>query len=301
MKRLLFFLLMIVFSFRAIYARDDVLPTESVMLNSGYEMPMRGIDVSGLSPQQAENAVSLALSKGFRLIDTAGSKGNEEAVGRGIHKAIAEGIVTREEIFVSAGVWIEESETPDEAGDAAVQKTLDALGLDYLDLMIVNQFRFDLDLAAYHAMERVVEAGKVHSIGLSGFGESRNYDLVVGQVNILPAVLQLETHPYLQNQDMKRHLSGSGTVIEARNPLGGRDDRAVLFADPVISVLATWYHKTSDQIILRWQLQSGNIFIPEAADEARLDEYYEILDFELSEAEMAEINTLDRTLSYVFY
>ncbi len=272
-----------------------------VMLNNGWSMPVRGIDVSGLSSQQAENTVYQALSKGFRLVDTAGRKGNEEAAGRGIHRAIEESPLIREKIFVSAGIWIDESENPEEAGDAAVQKILDALGLDYLDLMIVNQYRFDLDLAAYHAIERAVEEGKVHSIGLSGFGDSRNYDLVVNKVNILPAVLQLETHPYLQNQDMKRHLSESGTVIVARNPLGGRDDRAVLFADPVISILATWYHKTSDQIILRWHLQSGNIFIPEAADEARLDEYQEILDFELSDSEMAEINALDRTLSYVFY
>ncbi|MBQ6341563.1 MAG: aldo/keto reductase [Anaerolineaceae bacterium] len=290
-----------IFCFGTVYSQDEELKPESVMLNSGWFMPLRGIDVSGLSPQQAENAVYLALLKGFRLIDTAEVKGNEEAVGRGIHKAIEEGLVSREDIFISAGIWIEGSETPEEAGDVVVQKALDALGLDYIDLMIVNQYRFDLDLAAYHAVERAVEEGKVRSIGLSGFGESRNYDLVVNQVDILPAVLQLETHPYLQNQDMKRHLSESGTVIEARNPLGGRDDRAVLFADPVISILATWYHKTSDQIILRWQLQSGNIFIPEATDEARLDEYQEILDFELSDSEMAEINALDRTLSYVFY
>lgn len=301
-KICLFCLVLISFlCFVPVRAQDDEPVAESVMLNSGWEMPLRGIDFSSLTPVQTENTVYQALVKGFRLIDFAGSQGNEEAAGRAIRRAVEEGFVTREEIFVSAGIWIEESEDPEKAGDEAVQRVLESTGLDYLDLMVLSQSRFDLDLAAYHAMERAVEKGVIRSIGLSGFAESRNFDLVLGQISTIPAVLQLEDHPYRQNLDMKAYLEQYGTIVQAKDPLGGKDDRAVLFADPAVSVLATWYQKTSDQIILRWHLQSGSAAIPAAADEARLEEYFNITDFELDEPGMAEINALDRTLSYVYY
>lgn len=306
MKRIILLILFILILFSAAHADDSGTESkDAVILNSGYEMPLRGIDFSSLTPVQAESAVYLALKQGFRLIDIAGSQGNEEAVGRAIHKAIEEKIVSREDIFVTTAIWLEVPVTEEvgmeEAGDAAVQWSLEKLGLDYIDLMILNQSRFDLDLAAYQAMERAADEGLVHSIGLSGFSESRNFDLILGQITTTPAVLQIETHPYQQNIEIKEHLAQYGTVLEAKYPLGDKDDRAVLFADPAVSVLATWHQKTSDQIVLRWQLQSGNIAIPSAADEARLEEYSNITDFELDSRGMEEINALDRTLSYVYY
>ena len=306
MKRIFLLILFILIFFSAAHADDSGTEAkDSVLLNSGYEMPLRGIDFSSLTPVQAENAVYLALKQGFRLIDIAGSHGNEEAVGRAIQKAIEEKIVSREEIFVTAAIWLEIPETEEanweELGDAAVQQSLETLRLEYIDLMILNQSRYDADIAAYQAIERAVNKGLIRSIGLSGFSESRNFDLILCQITTTPAVLQIETHPYRQNLEMKEHLAQYGTVLEAKDPLGDKDDRAVLFADPAVSVLATWHQKTSDQIVLRWHLQSGNIAIPSAADEARLEEYFNITDFELDNRGMEEINALDRTLSYVYY
>ena len=273
---------------------------ETIQLNSGREMPLCGIDLSSLTPVQAEIISYQAIYEGFRLLDLAGVPGNEEAVGRGIAKAIEEGIVTREDLFISAGIWLEEAEDMTEAGDAAIQDTLTRLGLDYLDLMILSQSRYDLDLAAYQAMERAAESGTVHSLGLAGFYDSRNFDLIVDQISVIPAVLQLEMHPYRQNNELKEHVMSYGTVVEAKDPLGG-GDKQVLFADPAVSVSATWHQKTSEQIILRWQFQNGNIAIPSAVDDFQLEEYAGIGDFELDDKEMAEIDALDRGLIFVYY
>ena len=309
MKQLLLLLMMFVPFFGSgsgLEANDDTvihdpdLASETVQLNSGWDMPVIGIDLSALTPVQAEVISYQALTEGFRLLDIAGAAVNEEAVGRGIARAIEEGRLTREEIFICAEIRLEEAEDLEEAGDAAIQQSLTRLGLDYIDLMVVSQSRFDLDLAACQALQRAVEAGTVHSIGFSGFGESRNFDLIVEQSGIIPAVLRLETHPYRQNLDMKQHLTQYGTVIAAKDPFGG-GDRQVLFADPAVSIPAAGYESTSEQIILHWQRQSGNIAIPAAIDEFQLEEYFDIGDFELNEAEMAGIDALDRGLMFIYY
>ena len=273
---------------------------ETIQLNSGWEMPIYGIDLSSLSPVQAEIISYQAICEGFRLLDLAGAPGNEEAVGRGIAKAIEEGIVTREDLFISAGIWLEEAEDLTAAGDAAIQDTLTRMSLDYLDLMVLTQSRFNLNLAAYQAMERAAESGTIHSIGLAGFYDSWNFDLIVDQNSVIPAVMQLEMHPYRQNSELKEHVMSYGIVFEAKEPLGG-GDKQVLFADPAVSVSATWHQKTSEQIILRWQMQNGNIAIPSAVDEFQLEEYAGIGEFELDETEMAEIDVLDRGLIFVYY
>lgn len=310
-KRFLLVFLLFVIAWNTVQAQDEniieieveELPifTETILLNSGWEMPLLGIDFSSFTPIQTENGVYLALKEGFRLIDFAGSRGNEEAAGRAVRRAIEEGLVTREEIFISAGIWMDESENPDEAGDAAIQQSLTQLGLEYIDLMILNQNRYDLDLAAWKAMERALDSGAIRSIGLSGFEEIRNFDLIVSQITIPPAVLRVETHPYRQNLELKQHIQQYGTVIEAKDPLGGAVDKAVLFADPAVSVMASQYQKTSDQIILRWHLQSGIIAIPAASDELRMDEYYQVLDFELDNENMLHLDQLDRTMTYIYY
>lgn len=264
--------------------------TETVLMNSGYEMPLRGISCAGVSGEMAENLVYLALQSGIRFIDVSGSYKNEEAVGRGIQKAIDEKIVCRDEIFVAAGAHTEIYET----GEAVVEGSLTRLGLDHLDLMFLQQGDFAKDRDAWLAMNEAAAEGTIHSLGLSGFYEPMNYELITGIGTVRPAVLRVGISPYQQEPQIKAYAAGSGTVVMTQAPFGDEVESRVLFADPVISSLATWYRKTSDQIVLRWQLQNGTAAAPCAEDEAQLSEYADILDFSLSEEEMQKINGLNR-------
>ena len=152
----------------------------------------------------------LALKDGYRLIDTARIYGNEAGVGRGIQRAISEGIVTREDIFVTTKMWTDDFDE----GDAAIDASLERLGLDYVDLMLLHHSQPSNDVNAYQAMERAVKAGKLHSIGLSNYYEPDDFDRLVNVVSIVPAVLQNETHPYHQSKKMKEHLALYGMVME---------------------------------------------------------------------------------------
>ena len=261
----------------------------TVLLNSGYEMPILGIGTYLLSQSQAENSVYWALRDGYRLIDTAKIYGNEEGVGRGIRKAIDEGFVTREEIFVTTKMWTSDFDN----GDKAINESIRKLGLDYIDLMILHHSQPRNDVKAYQAMEKAVEDGRLKSIGLSNYYEPEDFDRLVSQTSILPAVLQNETHPYHQSRLMKEHIARYGTIMESWFPLGGRGNTQVLFNDELISSLADKYSKTSAQIILRWHLQAGNIAIPGSSNEDHILENISIFDFELSEEDMQALTDLD--------
>ena len=261
----------------------------TVLLNSGYEMPVLGIGTYLLSQSQAENSVYWALRDGYRLIDTAKIYGNEEGVGRGIQRAINEGFVTREEIFVTTKMWTSDFDN----GDQAINESLRKLGLDYIDLMILHHSQPRNDVKAYQAMEKAVEDGRLKSIGLSNYYEPEDFDRLVSQTSILPAVLQNETHPYHQSRLMKEHIARYGTIMESWFPLGGRGNTQVLFNDELISSLADKYSKTSAQIILRWHLQAGNIAIPGSSNEDHILENISIFDFELSEEDMQALTDLD--------
>ena len=192
--------------------------TRTVTLNSGYEMPMLGLGMFSLSDSQAENSTYWALKAGFRLIDTARIYGNEAAVGRGLRRAIDEGIVIREEVFITTKMWTSDFSN----GDAAIDASLQRLGVDYIDLMILHHSQPYNDVDAYQAMERAVAAGKLRSIGLSNYYEPEDFDRVVNATTIRPALLQNETHPYHQSGEMKAHIARYGTVLESWFPLGGR-------------------------------------------------------------------------------
>lgn len=183
----------------------------TVKLNSGHEMPVLGIGTFQLSNSQAENSVYWALKAGMRLIDTARIYGNEEGVGRGIRRAIKDGICKREEIFVTTKMWTSDFSN----GDAAVDASLKRLGLDYIDLMILHHSQPRNDVDAYKAMERAVKAGKLRSIGLSNYYEPDDFDRLVKATSIKPALLQNETHPYHQSGKMKAHIAKYGTVMES--------------------------------------------------------------------------------------
>ena len=269
----------------------------TVLLNSGYEMPILGIGCFRLSQEEAENSVYLALRDGYRLIDTARIYGNEVGVGRGIQRAIDEGFVTREEIFVTTKMWTDDYDD----GAAAVDASLDRLGLDYIDLMILHHSQPENDVEAYQAMEQAVADGKLKSIGLSNYYEPEDFDRLVNATTIVPALIQNETHPYHQSMEMKEHIAQYGTVMESWFPLGGRGNTQTLFNDETISSIAEAHGKTSAQVILRWHLQAGNIAIPGSSNEAHIQENFEIFDFELSEEEMQRMTDIDKDQRFAGY
>lgn len=269
----------------------------TVLLNNGIEMPILGIGTFRLSNEQAENSVYWALRDGYRLIDTARIYGNEEGVGRGIQRAIDEGFVTREEIFVTTKMWTDDYDD----GDRAIEKSLERLGLDYIDLMILHHSEPGSDVGAYQAMERAVRDGKLRSIGLSNYYTPEDFDRLVEAATIVPVLLQNETHPYHQSMEMKEHLNKYGTVMESWFPLGGRGNTQILFNDETIVSIGEAHGKTSAQIIMRWHLQAGNIAIPGSSNEDHIQENYEIFDFELSEEEMQKMGDLDRGERFADY
>ena len=271
--------------------------SKTVTLNSGNEMPILGLGMFSLSNEQAENSTYWALKAGFRLIDTARIYGNEAAVGRGLQRAIDEGIVTREEVFITTKMWTSDFSN----GDAAIDASLERLGVDYIDLMILHHSQPSNDVDAYQAMERAVAAGKLKSIGLSNYYEPEDFDRLVNATTIRPALLQNETHPYHQSGEMKEHIAKYGTVLESWFPLGGRGNTQTLFNDPVIAGIAGAHGVSSAQIIIRWHLQAGNICIPGSSNEQHIIEDYDVWDFELTEEEMAQMTALEKDERFADY
>ncbi|MBQ6374593.1 MAG: aldo/keto reductase [Clostridia bacterium] len=269
----------------------------TVTLNNGVQMPIFGIGTFALSSEQAENSVYWALRDGYHLIDTARIYGNEDGVGRGIRRAIEEGYVTREDIFVTTKMWTSDFGN----GDAAIDASLERLGLDYIDLMILHHSQPSNDVDAYQAMERAVADGKLRCIGLSNYYEPEDFDRLVNATTTIPALLQNETHPYHQSTGMKAHIARYGTVMESWFPLGGRGNTQILFNDPTIAAVAEAHGKTSSQVILRWHLQAGNIAIPGSSDPGHILENISIFDFELTDDEMAQMTALDRNKRFADY
>lgn len=260
-------------------------------------MPILGLGMFSLSDSEAENSTYWALKHGFRLIDTARIYGNEEAVGRGIKRAIDEGYVTRGEIFITTKMWT--SDYSD--GAAAIDASLSRLGLDYIDLMILHHSQPSNDVDAYKAMEQAVKDGKLRSIGLSNYYEPEDFDRVVNATTIKPALLQNETHPYHQSGLMKEHIAQYGTVLESWFPLGGRGNTQTLFNDETISSIASAHGKSSAQVILRWHLQAGQIAIPGSSNEQHIIEDYDIWDFELTDEEMRSMTALEKDERFSWY
>ena len=269
-----------------------------VTLNDGNKIPQFGLGVYMIpGDETTKEACMEAFRAGYRHIDTAHAYQNEVGVGRGIQRAIDEGFVTREEIFVTTKMWTDDYED----GDSAIENSLNRLGLDYIDLMILHHSAPDSDVGAYQAMERAVEDGKLRSIGLSNYYRPEDFDRLVKDTTIVPVLLQNETHPYHQSMEMKAHLEKYGTVMESWFPLGGRGNTQTLFNDETIVSIAEAHGKTSAQIILRWHLQAGNIAIPGSSNEEHIQENYEIFDFELSKEEMQRMSGLDRNERFADY
>ena len=266
---------------------------QTVLLNSGYEMPIIGLGTWTLSDDEAENSVYHALKSGMRLIDTARYYGNEVGVGRGLQKAIDEGIVTREDVFITSKVY---GGNYERAG-GIIDDALKDLNVDYIDLMLIHQPGYD-DEGVYKAMEDAVRAGKLRSIGISNYYTKEQVDEVLSFATIVPAVIQNENHLYYQNTELQEYASQYGIVIESWYPFGGRGHTSEHFGNEVIKELAEKYGKSSAQIILRWQLQARFIAIPGSSNPDHIAENYDIFDFELSKEDMQRIRELDQHERY---
>ena len=304
MKRTLFFALSVVMVFALVLtvsctssARNMILETSvnpetrTVTLNNGIEMPILGLGTYLLTPEQTENSVYHALTYGYRLIDTANAYMNERAVGRGIQRSG----VPREEIFVTTKLW-----PPDYVDtERAIDETLARLGLDYIDLLLLHQ-PFGDYVAGYKGMEAAVRQGKVRSIGLSNF-YGRRLDEIIKMATIPPAVVQVESNPFFQNNTLRENIKPHGITIMAWFPLGGRinerdpasSTQTLMFNNETIVEIATAHNKTSAQVILRWHTQAGNIAIPGSRNPAHILENISIFDFELTAGEMQRLSTLE--------
>ena len=258
---------------------------EYVTLNNGVKMPMVGIGTFLLQPEDAEAAVFHALKEGYRLIDTANAYVNEKAVGRAMKKS---GVV-REDIFLETKLWPPFYEQED-----AVEKTLERLDTDYIDLLLIHQPAGNY-LAGYRLMEKAYKEGKVKAIGLSNFTKEQ-IEEILNTCEVKPTILQTEVHPYAQEKELKAFLDREGIIIQAWYPLGHGD--ATLLQEPLFAKLGEKYKKSSAQIILRWHVQERNIVIPGSKNPAHIRDNFAIFDFTLTEEEMAEIAALNQNKRY---
>lgn len=258
---------------------------EYATLNNGVKMPMAGIGTFLLSPDEAEVSVLSALQCGYRLIDTANAYVNENAVGRAMKKSGLE----RKEIFLETKLWPSFYEQDD-----AVEKTLQRLDTDYIDLLLIHQPAGNY-VAGYRQMEKSYKEGKVKAIGLSNFNEEQIRE-ILSICEIRPAILQTEVHPYSQEKALKEFLGKEDIVIQAWYPLGHGDE--ALIHEPLFAELAKKYGKSNAQIILRWHIQDGNIVIPGSKNPAHIRDNFNLFDFALTDNEMAQIAAMDKQKRY---
>ncbi|PWJ65144.1 Aldo/keto reductase [Fibrobacter sp. UWB15] len=261
----------------------------TVKLNSGFDMPVLGLGTWTLRGKVAEDAVHVAIKNGYRLIDTAKYYDNEEAVGRGIRRAIDDGLVKREDLFVTSKLvpW---SNSLDEDIDDSLEK----LGLEYIDLMLLHQHGSDAeDKAVYKAMERAVKAKKIRSIGISNYYTEKTAKRFFADFEIKPAVVQNENHVFYQNTEFKEYARRYGAVVESYYPLGGRGHTEDVLGNKVVAKIAKAHEKTAAQVVLRWHVQSGYIAIPGSKNPDHIAENISIFDFELTDDEMKQITALD--------
>lgn len=258
---------------------------EYTTLNNGIKMPMAGIGTFLLTPDQAESAVLEALKDGYRLIDTANAYVNEKAVGRAMKKSG----LAREDIFLETKIWPSFYMQED-----AVEKTLERLDTDYIDLLLIHQPSGNY-VAGYRLMEKAYKEGKVKAIGLSNFTKEQIQE-ILAICEVKPAVLQTEVHPYFQEQELKEFLAKEDIKIQAWYPLGHGD--AALLNDETIVELSKKYQKSTAQIILRWHIQAGNIVIPGSKNPAHIKANFDLFDFALTEDEMKKISGLDKNVRY---
>lgn len=267
------------------------LENHTVMLNSGYEMPVMGLGTYSLTDEECYNSVTALLEAGGRLIDTAYMYHNEAAVGR----AVRDSDVPREEIFVITKLY------PSQFSDAeaAINEAMEKLDIGYIDMMLLHH-PGDGDVEAYLAMEQAVADGKIHSIGLSNW-YIEELEEFLPQVNITPALVQNEIHPYYQEPDVVPYIQELGITVQGWYPFGGRGHTSELLGDETISAIAETHGVTSAQVILRWNLQRGVVVIPGSSNPDHIRENLDLFGFELTDEEMAQIAALNRDEKHDWY
>ena len=262
---------------------------EFAMLNNGIKMSMEGFGVFQVrDKEECKRSVLDAIKAGYRLIDTAASYTNEDAVGEAVKEAVAQGICTREELFITSKMWVQDMQNY-ETAKAAIDASLDAMGLEYLDLYLLHQAMKDY-FSAWRAMEDAYKEGKLRAIGVSNF-YPHTLTNFCETVEIKPMVNQVELHPYFTQENALETMEYYGVQPEAWAPLGG--GRYKPFDDPVLQKIATAHGKTVGQVILRWNVQRGVVVIPKSTHKERIEENIDIWDFTLTEEEMKRIASLD--------
>jgi 2,5-diketo-D-gluconate reductase A len=267
-----------------------------ITLNNGVNMPAIGLGVFQSPPEQTTAAVEAALAAGYRHIDTAAAYGNEREVGRGIRNSGLD----RSDVFIETKVWV--SDYGYDETLHAWEKAVGKLGVDYLDLLILHQpapSRFEKTIAAYKALETLLADGRVRAIGVSNFMPHHLKQLIAA-TDIIPAVNQIELHPYFTQPDVQAADAGNGILTQAWSPIGGitfypgwGEDRKNVMEDPAIAAIAQAHGKSPAQVMLRWHLQQGRSAIPKSTNPARITKNFDIFDIELTGEELASIDALD--------
>ncbi|HIX13374.1 MAG TPA: aldo/keto reductase [Candidatus Anaerofilum faecale] len=257
---------------------------ETVKLNNGVEMPLEGFGVFQVpDPAVCEQAVLDAIATGYRLIDTAAAYMNEEAVG----KAIAKCGVPREELFITTKLWVQDASY--EGAKKAIETSLRKLGLTYIDLYLIHQPMGDY-IGAYRAIEEAYKEGKLKAIGVCNFYPNRLADLCE-TVDVMPAVNQVELHPFFQQESALALMKEYGVVPEAWGPFA--EGNHGIFTHPVLTAIGQKYGKTAAQVALRWNVQRGVVVIPKSVHKERMEQNMDIWNFQLTDEDMAEIAKLD--------
>lgn len=257
--------------------------TPNVTLNNGVEMPILGFGVFQIPLEETQAAVEAAIAAGYRHFDTAASYGNEEALGR----AIAQSGLPRGELFITTKLWIQ---PPGEDRAArAFDKSLERLGLDHVDLYLIHQPLGDY-YSSWRAMERIYEAGRARAIGVSNFHPDRLIDLILSN-DIVPAVNQIETHPFHQRTEDQEVMEARGVQMESWGPFA--EGKNNLFTNPLLTEIGAAHGKSVGQVVLRWLTQRDIVVIPKSVRPERMAENIDVFDFVLSDDEMARIATLD--------
>lgn len=257
---------------------------QTVCLNNGVQMPLEGFGVFQVpDAAQCEQAVSDALEAGYRLIDTAAAYMNEEAVGN----AIRTSDIPRKDLFITTKLWVQDADY--ESAKKAFETSLNKLGLEYLDLYLIHQPFHDY-YGAWRAMEELYKEGRIRAIGLSNFYPDRLVDLCVN-AEIIPAVNQVECHPFFQQKDALKVMKEYGVQPEAWGPFA--EGKNNFFQNPILAEIAAKYGKSVAQVALRWNVQRGVVVIPKSVHKERIQENFNIWDFELSDKDMETISDMD--------
>ena len=255
---------------------------ETITLNNGVEIPQVGLGTYLLEPDDAQASVTYALNNGYTLIDTANVYVNERAVGRGMRASGK----NREQIFLETKLWPSFFERETE-----VDETLERLGVEYIDLMILHQPAGNI-IAGYRQLEAVYKAGKLRAIGLSNFDVAQT-QRILDECEVVPAINQVECHPYFPQTELKALLKKHDIALQAWFPLGGRGNDSIM-GEALIQAIAEKHGKSPAQVILRWHVQQGHIVIPGSKTPSHIAQNIEIFDFALTDEETAQIATLDR-------